>query len=89
MFSQTGQSDFYEFIQIRQSEISLADSPILTNFRHSRYCIHFWTKPSRSRSHFFYEKKSTKIDIITTVRFKKEKGRPQSVSLHDESVKAR
>ena len=37
----------------------------------------------------FYEKKSTKIDIITTVRFKKEKGRPQLVSLHDESVKAR
>ena len=89
MFSQTGQSDFYEFIQIRQSEISLADSPISTNFRHSRYCIHFLDQTKSFTKSLFYEKKSTEIDIITTVRFKKEKGRPQLVSLHDESVKAR
>ena len=63
MFSQTGQSDFYEFIQIRQSEISLADSPILTNFRHCRYCIHFWTKPSLSRSHFFMKKNQLKSTL--------------------------
>ena len=31
------------FSQICQSQISLADLTILTNFRHFRYCMHFWT----------------------------------------------
>ena len=31
------------FSQIFQSQISLADLTILTNFRHFRYCVHFWT----------------------------------------------
>ena len=31
------------FSQICQSQISLADLTILTNFRHLRYCMHFWT----------------------------------------------
>ena len=30
------------FSHIRQSEISLADLTISTNFRHFCYCMHFW-----------------------------------------------
>ena len=30
------------FCQIHQSEIILAELTILTNFRHFRYCMHFW-----------------------------------------------
>ena len=39
-----GFGDIGEFFsRIRQSEISLVDLKILTNFRHFRYCMHFWT----------------------------------------------
>ena len=33
------------FSQIHQSEISLVELVILTNFRHLRYRMHFWTYP--------------------------------------------
>ena len=31
------------FSQICQSQMSSADLKILMNFRHFRYCVHFWT----------------------------------------------
>ena len=38
------------FSRIRQSEISLVDLKILTNFRHFRYRMHFWTYVSQLSS---------------------------------------